>query len=427
MNVVSRMTTIPQDWLPDSLFALLRDGYDFASRRRRALNSDIFRSRFLVHTPVFIGGPDAPRFFYDTDVIKREGVAIARIEKTLLGKGGIHGLDGDEHRHRKAMFLSFMGPNKLAPFSEMMTRFWTDAVASWSNRGEIAFFPEAQLLLTRAMCHWAGIPLAADEVQKRTTEMFAMIDSFGGAAWRNWRGRFARRTHEAWLRDIVAKCRSGELKSVPGTAVHEISHYRDPNGNLFDLDVAAVELSNAFRPMLAAVYFMELQAAILMRDETARRRVVEDDIYCMNFAQEARRYYPFTPFLGGKTCRDVEWKGHIIPKDTVVVLDVYGIHHDPRVWPGPDSFNPDRFLSRPINQFNLLQQGGGKHATGHRCAGEWFTLETMKIAARTLAASNLVGDPGPIEFDMTRIPSRLKHQVVLRAQEQMHIALRGAA
>lgn len=416
-----------KDWLPDSLFALLRDGYDFASHRRRELGSDIFQSRFLVHCPVFIGGPDAARFFYDTDVIKREGVAIGRIRKTLLGEGGIHGLDADAHRHRKAMFLAIMGPERLGPFSELMTRFWDDAVSSWSAREKVEFFPEAQRLISRAMCHWAGIPLSSDEVETRTTEMYAMIDAFGGAGWRNWRGRLARRSHEAWLRGIVEQSRSGALRSTPGSAVYEIAHYRDLNGKLLDLNVAAVELSNSFRPMLAAVYFMELQAAILMRDDNARRRVIDDDTYCLNFAQEARRFYPFTPFLGGKACHDTEWNGHAIPKDTVVLLDVYGIHHDPRIWPGPDIFNPDRFLSRPITQFNLLQQGGGRHPTGHRCAGEWFTVETMKIASRALAKSRLQGDAGPIEFDLSRIPSRLKRPVILRATEAPHIALHGQA
>ena len=31
-----------------------------------------------------------------------------------------------------------------------------------------------------------------------------------------------------------------------------------------------------------------------------------------------------------------------IPKDHVVSVPVWVIHHDPEIWPDPESFNPDR-------------------------------------------------------------------------------------
>lgn len=38
--------------------------------------------------------------------------------------------------------------------------------------------------------------------------------------------------------------------------------------------------------------------------------------------------------------------GHTIPPDTPVVLNMYGVHHNPSVWRDSDTFDPERFLRR---------------------------------------------------------------------------------
>ncbi|XP_036956138.1 cytochrome P450 2U1 [Acanthopagrus latus] len=39
-----------------------------------------------------------------------------------------------------------------------------------------------------------------------------------------------------------------------------------------------------------------------------------------------------------------EFRGHTIPKGTVVLPNLWSVHRDPTVWDDPDSFNPTRFL-----------------------------------------------------------------------------------
>jgi len=407
------MKVIPADPRFDSTLALYREGYLFLSNARKRLESDIVSCRLLYLNPVCMGGPDAARLFFDARHFRRRNVAPSRIRKTLLGEGGIHGLDGEPHRHRKAFYLDIMGPHRLGPFIAIMETHWKRAVAEWPLRQQIKLFEEAQTILCGAVCAWAGIPLAKEEVAQRAGDLTALVDAFGGTGWRNWRGRLARWRSEKWMRDILQDVRTGKLAADPALPLHAIAHHRDERGLPLAIKVAAVELLNVIRPMMAAAYFIELAAAAMALRPSLKENILADGEYADCFVQEVRRFCAFTPFLGAESCQEILWQGYRIPKETLVLLDVYGIHHDNRIWDNPHLFDPDRFRYRRDHAFDLIPQGGGDHATGHRCAGEWLTVETIKIAARQLAGLSWDASVSNLSFRLDRIPARLANEVTL--------------
>jgi len=59
-----------------------------------------------------------------------------------------------------------------------------------------------------------------------------------------------------------------------------------------------------------------------------------------------------------------ELGGRTIDRDTVITIDVWGVHLDPAVYPEPDRFMPERFLE-PAPDYAFLPFGGG----AHRCIG----------------------------------------------------------
>jgi fatty-acid peroxygenase len=401
--------SIPRDYLPDSSLALALDPYRFISGRRRSLSSDVFACRLMLRSAVCIGGPGAARLFYDTSSFRRAGVVPAPVRQTLLGEGGVHGLDAADHRHRKAMFLSFMGPACIPAFSSIAARHFQSFGSGRDRR--IAVFDEARCILFRAVMEWAGVPFAEQEVQSRSSDLVAMVDGFGSLGPRHWRGRLARRRSEEWMEEILHRVRSGRLESKPGTALHTIAFHRERDGALLDLKVAAVELLNVIRPMMAATFFVELAAAALLVHPYLRDPLLKDAAPLEYFVQELRRFAPFTPFLGAEACRDVEWEGYVIPAGTLTLLDVYGIHRDERIWPGAGAFDPARFADGGDHTYSLLQQGGGEHASGHRCAGEWLTIEALKVATRQLAVTPYMADVANLSYNLKRVPSRLSSPI----------------
>jgi cytochrome P450 len=47
-------------------------------------------------------------------------------------------------------------------------------------------------------------------------------------------------------------------------------------------------------------------------------------------------------------CLDEIVDGKLLPKGTIIFVNVWGLHHDESKFPNPDIFDPDRYLDRPL-------------------------------------------------------------------------------
>jgi cytochrome P450 len=158
---------------------------------------------------------------------------------------------------------------------------------------------------------------------------------------------------------------------------------------------------------LAVARFVAFAAHALERRPAHRGRLADDD-YALAFTHELRRFYPFIPFLSGRATRDLLFQRVNIPDGALVLLDVYGQHHDPRVWPDPYEFRPERFLGRPVGPYELVPQGGGDPRTGDRCPGEKITVSLLGTLVQRLARLEYYLPPQDLTIDLSRIPARVR-------------------
>src|SRR5690625_695947 len=203
------MTTvkqIPAEKGLDNSLALLKEGFYFIPNRMEKLNTNIFQTRLLGGQKVIcISGEEAGEVFYDNTLFKREGVAPNRIKESLFGQGGVQGMDGAAHRHRKKLFLSQMTPESIKEIRVMAEKQWEIAVNNWQHTDRIELLYEAEKILCITACQWAGVPLKAKNLINRTKDLAAMIDAFGAVGPRHWEGRMARNRAEKWIEDINEK------------------------------------------------------------------------------------------------------------------------------------------------------------------------------------------------------------------------------
>jgi fatty-acid peroxygenase len=415
---------VPRDKTLDATLSLLSDGYEFIGKRCRKYNSDIFQTRLLGKRMVCISGEEAARIFYDSTRFQREGVLPHRIKASLFGEGGVQTLDGDAHQQRKELFLSVAVQEKRKELLNLTEEQWRQSIQKWQSMETVVLFDEVQELICRAVCSWAAVPLKEQEARKRAQDFSLMIDSFGAVGSRHRRGRRARKRTEKWIRGIINAIRDGKLYVPEDSVAHQVAFYKDMDGNLLPIKVAAVELINILRPTVALEYFITFAAVALHEHPEYLPRLQEDDTFVEFFVQEVRRYFPFAPFMGAHTLQEIIWKGYTIPKGRMVLLDLYGTDHDDRIWEEPDQFRPERFQKWHDNAYNFIPQGGGE-VTGHRCPGEWTTIEELNLAVKFLAREiTYEVPPQNLYISLKRMPTMPESKFLMRGVKVVSHSIR---
>jgi fatty-acid peroxygenase len=376
------MQEIPQDKSLESTLSLITEGYDFVQNRCRRYGTNIFQTRLMLQPFICMSGAEAARIFYDNSHFIRQKAAPRRVQKTLFGVGGIQGTDDELHWSRKQMFMSLMPPESIRRLSDLTADQWRAYIHKWEKMDQVWLFDEAEEILCRAVCLWAGVPLKEPEVRMRTNHFEAMIESPAAVGPKHWRGRFERKRAEKWAGGLIEEVRAGILSVPEGCALQVIAQHQDPNGELLNRHVAAVELINVLRPTVAIARYIVFTALALHEHPEYRSALIKDqDGFRECFVQEVRRFYPFFPMVVARVRDDFEWNGYHFPKGRKVALDLYGTNHDPKRWEKPDEFQPERFRERVEDDaFAFIPQGGGDYFLHHRCPGERITIELMKVA-----------------------------------------------
>ena len=110
-----------------------------------------------------------------------------------------------------------------------------------------------------------------------------------------------------------------------------------------------------------------------------RRPTIQDMMelkYTTRVINESMRLYPQPPVLIRRALEPVTLDGYKIETGTDFFISVWNLHRNPRLWPEPDKFIPERF---PLDQkmpnevtenFAYLPFGGGQR----KCVGDQFAL-----------------------------------------------------
>lgn len=401
------METIPKGSWPDGTIRLLSQGNTYISNECKRLDTSLFQTRLMFKKTLCMRGKDAAELFYDADRFSRHDAAPSRLKRTLIGKGGVQGLDGENHQDRKAMFMSLMSSSNIHRLVSIFERRWHEAALKWTEMETFSLYEEASEVCFEAACEWSGVQLDNVDVPKRTQQMMLMIESPAAIGTLHLRGILARKRAESWAAQLLREARESPLTSNSNQALFAFAHHKTATGEHLDEHSAAVDFLNVIRPIVAIGRYICFSAMALHQNPESRQKLKQgtDDDFS-HFVQEVRRYYPYFPFVAATVKKDFEWRGYAFEKGVTVLLDLFGTNRDPQLWSNPDIFDPERFKDREEDAYNFIPQGGGTYKAGHRCAGEWITVETMKSAAKWLVQSASYTLPAQdLSVDLTSMPT----------------------
>ncbi|MEV6235883.1 cytochrome P450 [Lentzea sp. NPDC051838] len=111
-----------------------------------------------------------------------------------------------------------------------------------------------------------------------------------------------------------------------------------------------------------------------MRTELATSERAE---YTRRVINEVLRLYPTAWLFSRRTTCDTTLGGHHIPARSMIAVSPFVLHRDPKVFPDPARFDPDRFLElNPVQRQAYIPFGAG----ARKCIGDVFGMTQAVIA-----------------------------------------------
>ncbi|KAF8104557.1 hypothetical protein N665_0171s0061 [Sinapis alba] len=140
-------------------------------------------------------------------------------------------------------------------------------------------------------------------------------------------------------------------------------------------------------------------------EDDKKERITEEDLNKLHYfklmVKEIFRLHPAAPLLlPRETMSHIKIQGYDIPKKTQILINVYGIARDPKLWSNPCEFNPDRFLESSVDykgvNFELLPFGSGRRI----CPGMAMGITLVELGLLNLLYFFDWGLPEEVEAEL---------------------------
>lgn len=133
--------------------------------------------------------------------------------------------------------------------------------------------------------------------------------------------------------------------------------------------------------------------------------------------KETLRLYPSVPFITRESKEDTSLNGIILPKGAQINIFPFHIHRDPRHFPDPLKFDPNRFL--PENTTNRHPYAFVPFSAGPRnCIGQKFAMLEIKVLLANIIKNYEL-------FPVTRDEDIIfENGLILRTKQQVKIKVK---
>lgn len=100
--------------------------------------------------------------------------------------------------------------------------------------------------------------------------------------------------------------------------------------------------------------------------------------------KESLRLYPSVPLISRTTNVDINFpSGYFLPKGVSILIHIYDLHHNPDIFPDPETFNPDRFLPENCTERHpfayLPFSGGPRNCIGTIIEIPVYLVKTIQV------------------------------------------------
>lgn len=123
---------------------------------------------------------------------------------------------------------------------------------------------------------------------------------------------------------------------------------------------------------------------VIGKKESVQESDISELSYIQAVVKETLRLHPAATILMHKAEEDVHLCDYYVPKNAQVLVNVWSIGRDPKVWSNPESFMPERFLETEVDMkgqdFELIPFGAGRRI----CPGIPLAYRMVHLMLATL-------------------------------------------
>lgn len=223
------------------------------------------------------------------------------------------------------------------------------------------------------------------------------------------RGALARL--DAFITDLIDGTRSGRYSAglLLATLLEAEARGEVDAQNLHDeigtLLVAGFDTTSA----LVTFALWSLAARPDLADAVRREAEADDRPVLEAVLRETLRLYPAVWAIHRTATEDVEIGGFTVPKGEHVMASPFALQRNPRWWPDPDAFAPERFFDAPDNDALLGMEYLPFSHGRHTCIGKRMALQQARLMVSELVSRFEIERAGP--------PPRLVPGVIIRAAD----------
>jgi pentalenene oxygenase len=356
--------------------------------------------------------------------------------RPVLGDGLLTSEGADHQRARRLVAPAF-SPRRLAGYSGIFARCTTDLTSGWADGGRVDVHAEMAALTLRI----AGLALLGTDLSSRAPLVRAGLEAaladFGGTGARDGhagRGDRGDRGQQAGAYDALHAL-VDEMIGQHRTAAADtgdvlgalLAGSADAGGAAGSAKLTAQEIHDQVLTLLLAGHETTASTLtwtlyLLARHQDVQQRLRAEvsalggqppgpvTLPSLGFTRavisEAVRLYPPAWIIGRTLTARLEIAGRRLPAGSVVAVSPLLLHHDPRWFPDPERFDPERWLDdrrHAVPRHAYLPFGAGPRA----CIGERFAwAETITVLAILAQSWSFKTDPGPAPAPSYRVTLR---------------------